>query len=158
MLFGDTLIVHDLSRFGRDKQEIKNEWESLINENIDVVVLSMPILDTRKYKELEGVGQLVSDTVHSFLSWMVDEERERIRVAQREGVAIAKKQGKYIGRKPKYDKHAIGKDKLIYDEIISSVQLKTSVMDIHRKTGVSRITIYNIKRGIDENVQAKHEL
>jgi len=92
--FGDTLVVHDLSRFGRNKQEIKDEWEALVKEDIDIVVLNMPLLDTRKYKELEGVGQLVSDIVLSLLSWMVDEERERIRTAQREGIEIAKEQGK----------------------------------------------------------------
>jgi len=90
MRFDDVLVVHDLSRFGRNKEEIRNEWKALMNEEIDIVVLSMPVLDTRKYKELEGVGQLVSDLVLTLLSWMVDEERERIRIAQREGIEIAK--------------------------------------------------------------------
>src|SRR5690625_6876652 len=80
--FGDVLGVHDLSRFGRNKEEIRDEWQSLIKDEIDIVVLNMPILDTRKYKELEGVGQLISDIVLSLLSWMVDEERERIKTAQ----------------------------------------------------------------------------
>src|SRR5699024_4358296 len=52
--FGDVLVVHDLSRFGRNKEEIRDEWESLIKDEIDIVVLNMPILDTRKYKNLEG--------------------------------------------------------------------------------------------------------
>src|SRR5699024_1408587 len=77
MRFGDVLVVHDLSRFGRNKEEIRNEWEALSNEEIDIVVLNMPILDTRRYKDLEGVGKLVSDIVLSLLSWMVDEEREK---------------------------------------------------------------------------------
>src|SRR5699024_6230147 len=99
--FGDVLVVHDLSRFGRNKEEIRDEWESLIKDEIDIVVLNMPILDTRKYKDLEGVGQLISDLVLTLLSWMVEEERERIRSAQRQGIEIAKKQGKYRGRKRK---------------------------------------------------------
>lgn len=90
LLFGDVLVVHDLSCFGRNKQEIRDEWESLMNEEIDIVVLNMPILNTRKYKELEGVGQLISELVLTLLSWMVEEERERIRSAQREGIEIAK--------------------------------------------------------------------
>src|SRR5690625_1036713 len=133
--FGDVLVVHDLSRFGRNKEEIRDEWESLIKEEIDIVVLNMPILDTRKYKDLEGVGQLISDLVLTLLSWMVEEERERIRSAQREGIEIAKKQGKYRGRKKKYHARASGKDKLIYDEIVKGLKNNTSVMDIHRKTG-----------------------
>lgn len=143
---GDVLVVHDLSRFGRNKQEIKDEWESLIKEEIDIVVLNMPILDTRRYKELEGVGQLVSDLVLTLLSWMVEEERTRIRTAQREGIEIAKKQGKFRGGKKKYHKGATGRDKVLYDEVVRCLNENMSVMDIHRKTGLSRNTIYSIKR------------
>ena len=56
------------SRFGRNKQEILNEWKRLSEDEIDIVVLNMPILDTRKYKELEGIGQLVTDFVLNSLS------------------------------------------------------------------------------------------
>ncbi|HFK1730023.1 recombinase family protein [Bacillus mobilis] len=148
MRFGDVLVVHDLSRFGRNKQEIKDEWEALIEEEIDIVVLNMPILDTRKYKELEGVGQLVSDLVLTLLSWMVEEERTRIKTAQREGIEIAKKQGKFRGGKKKYHKEATGRDKVIYDEVVRYLNKNVSVMDIHRKTGLSRNTIYTIKQEI----------
>jgi|SRR5699024_5203938 len=149
--FGDVLVVHDLSRFGRNKQEIKEEWAALMKDEIDIAILNMPILDTRKYKELEGVGKLVSEIVLSLLSWMVDEERERIRSAQREGIEIAKKQGKYTGRSKKYHANATGKDKIIYDEIVKNLLAETSVMDIHRKTGVARSTIYSIKRELEFN-------
>lgn len=149
MRFGDVLVVHDLSRFGRNKQEIKDEWEALIEEEIDIVVLNMPILDTRKYKELEGVGQLVSDLVLTLLSWMVEEERTRIRTAQREGIEIAKKQGKFRGGKKKYHKGASGKDKVLYDEVVRCLKENISVMDIHRKTGLSRNTIYSIKQEVE---------
>ncbi|MGF6952441.1 DNA invertase Pin-like site-specific DNA recombinase [Neobacillus sp. B4I6] len=115
MRFGDVLVVHDLSRFGRNKEEIRNEWKMLIEEEIDIVVLNMPILDTRKYKELEGMGQLVSDIVLTLFSWMVEEERHRIRTAQREGMEIAKSQGKFRGGTKRYHAGATGKDKVIYD-------------------------------------------
>lgn len=143
---GDVLVVHDLSRVGRNKEEIRDEWESLMDDEIDIVVLNMPILDTRKYKDLEGVGQLISDLVLTLLSWMVDEERERIRLAQREGIELAKQQGKYKGRKKKYHANATGKDKIIYDTIVEELEKDTSVMDIHRMTGVARSTIYNIQK------------
>mgnify|MGYP002377287579 FL=1 len=148
MRFGDVLVVHDLSRFGRNKVEIRNEWEALIEEEIDIVVLNMPILDTRKYKDLEGVGQLVSDLVLTLLSWMVEEERVRIRTAQREGIEIAKKKGKYKGGKKKYHAGAKGKDKVIYDRVVQLINQGVSVMDIHREVGISRNTIYSIKRQI----------
>src|SRR5699024_2021562 len=148
MRFGDVLVVHDLSRFGRNKEEIRNEWKALIEEEVDIVVLNMPILDTRKYKELEGVGQLVSDLVLTLLSWMVDEERERIKSAQREGIEIAKKQGKFKGGKRRYHAGATGKDKVIYDRIVQLLKERKSVMDIHREIDVSRNTIYRIKKEI----------
>lgn len=154
--FNDVLVVHDLSRFGRNKEEIRDEWKSLMDRDIDIVVLNMPILDTRKYKELEGIGQLISDIVLSLLSWMVDEERERIKTAQKEGIEIAKKQGKYKGRKLKYHSGATGKDKVIYEEIIRLLNNKTSVMEIHNKTGVSRNTVYRIKKELsNQKVQGE---
>lgn len=148
MRFDDVLVVHDLSRFGRNKKEIKNEWEALVKDGIGIVVLNMPILDTRKYKELEGVGQLVSDLVLTLLAWMVEEERTRIRTAQREGIEIARKQGKFRGGKKKYHKEANGKDRLLYDEVVRCLNENISIMDIHRKTGLSRNTIYSIKRDV----------
>ncbi|WP_245796521.1 recombinase family protein [Domibacillus antri] len=150
MRFGDALVVHDLSRFGRNKQEIRNEWKAIIDEEIDIVVLNMPILDTRKYRELEGVGQLVSDLVLTLLSWMVEEERNRIRTSQKEGIAIAKEKGVYKGGKKKYRAEAKGKDKVVYDEVVRLLKQNESVMKIYRKTGVSRNTIYGIKKDIVE--------
>src|SRR5699024_12044176 len=52
--FHDVLVIHDLSRLGRNKEEIKNEWKSLTDDEIDIVVLNMPILNTTQYKDLEG--------------------------------------------------------------------------------------------------------
>lgn len=148
LCFGNVLVVNDLSQFGSSKQEIKDEWEDLIKEEVDIVVLNMNMLDTRKYKGLEGADRLVSDIVLSLLSWMIDEEKERIRIAQREGIDVAKKQGKFRGRKRKYHAGAKGKDKVIYDEIVKELKTGTSVIDIHRKTGVARSTIYIIKKEV----------
>lgn len=149
--FNDVLVVHDLSRFGRNKEEIKDEWASLIAEEVDIVVLNMPILDTRKYKELEGVGRLVSDIVLSLLSWMVEEERLRIRTAQREGIKIAKANGKFKGRPVRYRADTNNKnDRMVYDQIVKRLHQKESVMDIHNYTGVSRVTIYRIKKELEE--------
>lgn len=144
--FGDVLVVHDLSRFGRNKEEIKNEWESLMKDDIDIVVLNMPILDTRKYRHVDGVGSLIYEIVLSLLSWLVEDERKRIKQAQREGIEIAKKMGKFKGRPRKYHDQAIGKNKIIYDVIVQDLKKNISVMDIHKKTGISRNTIYKIKK------------
>lgn len=139
---------------GRNKEEIKQEWETLTKPDdddqgdsgaIDIVVLNMPILDTRKHKNMEGVGQLISELVLNILSWIVQDERERMRAAQREGIEIAKKQGKYTDRSFKYHDGAAGKDKVIFDYVVQLLREKKSVMDIHKEVGLSRNTIYHIK-------------
>lgn len=150
MRFGDVLVIHDLSRFGRNKEEILNEWKRLTDDEIDIVVLNMPILDTRKYKELEGIGQLVTDLVLNLLSWMVEEERNRIRTAQREGIAIAKERGAFKGKPRKYHAEAKGKDRLIYNEVVRLLKEKKSVMYIHRETDLARNTIYKIKEELND--------
>lgn len=149
MQFGDVLVVHDLNKFGRNKKEIRDEWKDLTDDKIDISVLHMPILDTRKYKEFKKEDQLVSNLVLTLLSWMVEEEKERIKEAQREGIEIAKKQGKFLGGKKRYHNEAEGRDKIIYDEVVKCLINYVSVMDIHRKTGLSRNTIYSIKKELE---------
>ncbi|KWX86350.1 DNA recombinase [Paenibacillus riograndensis] len=95
---GDTLFVKSINRFGRNKQEILKEWQWLIEAKVHVVVIDIPILDTRKYKELQGIGQLIMDLVLHILSWLAEEERNDIKQAQAEGIAEAKKKGKHLGR------------------------------------------------------------
>ncbi|MEE4565831.1 recombinase family protein [Paenibacillus polymyxa] len=95
---GDTLFVKSINRFGRNKQEILKEWQWLIDAKIHIVVIDIPILDTRKYQELEGIGQLIMDLVLQILSWLAEEERKGIKQAQAEGIAEAKKKGKHLGR------------------------------------------------------------
>lgn len=95
---GDTLFVKSINRFGRNKQEILKEWQWLIDAKVHVVVIDIPILDTRKYAQLEGIGQLIMDLVLQILSWLAEEERKGIKQAQAEGIAEAKKKGKHLGR------------------------------------------------------------
>ena len=94
---GDILYVHSLDRFGRNKEEILNEWKELTKEKgVDIVVLDMPLLDTTKNKD--NLGSLIADLVLQILSWMAEEEREKIRTRQREGIDIALKKGVKFGR------------------------------------------------------------
>lgn len=94
---GDILYIHSLDRFGRNKEDILNEWHDITkNIKADIIVLDMPLLDTTKHKD--SMGSFISDLVLQILSWMADEERERIRKRQREGIDIALKNGKQFGR------------------------------------------------------------
>ena len=87
---GDILFIKSLDRFGRNKKEILKEWKWLIDNKIYVVVLDMPILDTRKYVELDGVGELVASLVLEILSWLAEEERKNIKSRQFEGISFGR--------------------------------------------------------------------
>jgi DNA invertase Pin-like site-specific DNA recombinase len=82
---GDTLYIHSLDRFGRNKEYILNEWSELNKEiGIHIVVLDMPLLDTTKHKD--SIGTFISDLILQVLSWIAEDERERIR--KRHGKAL----------------------------------------------------------------------
>lgn len=94
---GDILYIHSLDRFGRNKEEILHEWNDLTkNIEADIVVLDMPLLDTTQYKD--SMGTFIADLVLQILSWMAEEERERIRKRQREGIDLALQNGIQFGR------------------------------------------------------------
>lgn len=94
---GDTLIIHSLDRFGRNKEMILNEWNEITKQiKAHIVVLDMPLLDTRKYDN--SISSLITDIVLQVLSWLAEEERTKIKTRQAEGIALAKKQGKKLGR------------------------------------------------------------
>jgi len=94
---GDTLYIQSLDRFGRNKEEILNEWKELTKEiKVNMVVLDMPLLNTSIEKD--SVGNLISDIVLQLLAWMAEEERKKIRARQREGIDIALKNGVRFGR------------------------------------------------------------
>ncbi|NGY85335.1 recombinase family protein (plasmid) [Bacillus megaterium] len=94
---GDILYIHSLDRFGRNKEEILQEWNAITKEiEADIVVLDMPLLDTTQYKD--SLGTFIADLVLQILSWMAQEERDRIRKRQREGINAALKSGISFGR------------------------------------------------------------
>ena len=96
---GDVLVVKSIDRLGRNYDDIQEEWREIVkNKKADIVILDMPILDTRTNKDL--VGTLISDIVLQLLSYVAQSERENIRQRQAEGIAIAKAQGKHLGRFP----------------------------------------------------------
>lgn len=94
---GDVLYIHSLDRFGRNKEQILEEWNDITKSiQADIVVLDMPLLDTTQYKD--SLGSLITDLVLQILSWMAQEERERIRTRQREGIDLALQNGIVFGR------------------------------------------------------------
>lgn len=94
---GDIVYISSLDRLGRNSDAIKKEWEAITKEvGADMVVLDMPLLDTRQHKDT--LGTFVSDLVLQVLSFMAQSEREKTIARQKEGIAVAKAQGKHLGR------------------------------------------------------------
>ena len=93
----DVLYVKSIDRLGRNYEEIIEQWRILTKEKkIDIVVLDMPILDTRREKDL--MGTFLSDIVLQVLSFVAENERKNIRQRQREGIAAAQVRGVQFGR------------------------------------------------------------
>ncbi len=97
MRHGDLLYVLSIDRLGRNYDEIQHQWRILTKEiGIDVCVIDMPLLDTRKSKDL--LGTFVADLVLQVLSFAAHNERDNIRKRQAEGIAAAKARGVHMGR------------------------------------------------------------
>ena len=95
----DLLYIKSIDRLGRNYGEILEQWRILTKEKgIDIIVLDMPLLDTRRGKDL--MGTFLSDIVLQFLSFVAENERTNIRQRQAEGIAAAKAKGIRFGRPP----------------------------------------------------------
>ena len=95
----DVLYIKSIDRLGRNYDEILEQWRYITKTKCaDIVVLDMPLLDTRKGKDL--IGTLISDIVLQLLSYVAQTEREFIRQRQREGIDAAKARGVKFGRQP----------------------------------------------------------
>ena len=94
---GDLLCIKSIDRLGRNYEEIQDQWRYLTREKgVDIAVLDMPLLDTRRGKDL--MGTFLSDIVLQVLSFVAENERINIRQRQAEGIAAAKKRGVRFGR------------------------------------------------------------
>ena len=96
----DLLYIKSIDRLGRNYEEILEQWRYLTKKKcVDIVVLDMPLLDTRRGKDL--MGTFLSDIVLQLLSFVAENERTNIRQRQAEGIAAAKARGVRFGRPPK---------------------------------------------------------
>ena len=96
---GDQLCITSIDRLGRNYEEIQEQWRILTREKkVDILVFDMPLLDTRRDKDL--IGTLIADIVLQVLSFVAQKERENIRQRQAEGIAAAKARGVRFGRLP----------------------------------------------------------
>lgn len=133
---GDLLVVTSLDRLGRNKTEILKEWEWMINNGIDIMVLDMPILNTRKYRQLDGIGELISNLVLQILTWLSQEELKNIKERQKMGIESAKKRGVKFGR-PKIIPNNFED---VYNRWVNGDITAVKAMEL---TGLKKNTFYN---------------
>lgn len=135
---GDTLYIKELDRLGRNADMIKNEWKELTDTGINIVVLDMPILDTRQYKA--GMEKVISNIVLELLSYIAEKERQSIRKRQAEGIAAAKAKGKHLGR-PKATRPAE------FEEYYKKVYINKELSAVQAIKGMNltKTTFYKLK-------------
>ena len=130
---GDTLVIKSIDRLGRNYDEILEQWRIIAKEKgTAIVVLDMPLLDTRKNKALTGT--LIADIVLQLLSYVAQTEREFIRQRQAEGIAAAKLQGVRFGRKPREKPPEYGSLKELW------VRGEISAREAARRLGITHRT------------------
>jgi len=95
----DLIYIKSIDRLGRNYAEILDQWKIITKDkHVDLYVMDMPILDTRREKNL--LGTFISDLVLALLSYVAENERTNIRQRQAEGIAAAKARGVHFGRRP----------------------------------------------------------
>lgn len=99
---GELVYIDALDRLGRNYDEVIKEWKYITREiNADIVILENETLfDSRKFKEMGDIGKVMEDQFLSLLAYVAEQERKKIKRRQREGIEMARKKGKHLGRPP----------------------------------------------------------
>lgn len=143
----DTLIVESLDRLGRNYDDIVQMVQQLDQKEIGLIVLNLPILN----QELgdPNLQKLIRNMIVQLLSWTAQNEREEIKRKQRQGIEIAKRKGHYKGRPVKYSAEAKDpRDRMTYHVIMNKLKQEEPIKKIAEDTGVTRDTVYRIKRDL----------
>ena len=139
---GDTLFIKSIDRLGRNYEEIQNQWRIITKEKfVDVVVIDMPLLDTRHEKNL--LGTFISDIVLQLLSYVSETERTNIKQRQAEGIAAAKKRGVKFGRPSKKMPPNFGELITKWEKKELTMQEILKTYDMSESTFYRRVREYN---------------
>lgn len=132
---GDLLYILSIDRLGRDYKEVQEQWRLLTKEiGIDICVIDMPLLDTRRGKDL--MGTFIADLVLQILSFVAESERNNIKKRQEQGIAAAKAKGVKFGR-PKVEMPQE------FPKIVEEWERKEiSFCEALEKSGLSQATFY----------------
>ena len=143
---GDILVIKSIDRLGRNYDEILEQWRIITKEKkAAIVVLDMPLLDTRQGRDLTGT--LISDIVLQLLSYVAQTERDFIRQRQAEGIAAARARGIHMGRP------AMEKPKNFSDVYMAWSQGQFSARKAAEQLNISYKTFLKWTKNLDEFVQ-----
>ncbi|MDQ0201272.1 DNA invertase Pin-like site-specific DNA recombinase [Neobacillus ginsengisoli] len=137
----DIVYMDALDRMGRNYDEVTSEWKYITRElQAEIVVLeNESLFDSRKFRDMGDMGRLMEDQFLSLLSYVADQERKKIRQRQAEGIAVAKSQGKHLGR-PQFNLSTLSSKQLF---IIEETYPKWKNREI---TGVKFIELLELKK------------
>lgn len=93
---GDLLVIKSIDRLSRNYKELMELWNTITSKSTDIVVIDMPLLDTRQYKDL--LGDFISNLILQVLGYVAQQETDFRKQRQMEGISIAKAEGKHLGR------------------------------------------------------------
>lgn len=148
---GDTVVILDLDRLGRNYDEMASEWKYLTREKkCDIRIINCPLLNTaREEKSLDRL--FIADMIFQLLSYVAQKEREEIKIRQREGIEVAKKQGVKFGRKriPKPDDF----DK-VYERVLRREMTNRQAME---RLGLKANTYYAFVKEFKEEEQNEYD-
>lgn len=149
---GDLVYIDALDRLGRNYDGIIKEWKEITRSlNADIVILENPTLfDSRKFKAMGDIGKLMEDQFLSLLSYVADQERKKIRQRQSEGIALAKAQGKHLGR-PRIALDTLSKSQV---DILKNNYLKWKNKEI---TGVKFMEMIGLKKNTFYKIMKEYE-
>lgn len=146
----DLIYIKSIDRLGRNYTEILDQWKVITKDKrVDLYVMDMPILDTRREKSL--LGTFISDLVLALLSYVAENERANIRQRQAEGIAAAKARGVHFGRRPNplpenfYDVYQLWKMK------------KISVSQAAKQCGMPQTTFFERARAYEKSTLSNRE-
>lgn len=143
---GDLLYIKSIDRLGRNYREIQNEWKKLTQElKIDIKVIDLPILDTTNHKDI--LGNFTSELILQILSFVSEQELLNIKQRQNEGIQLAKKEGRHLGRNYK----ALPSNS---DEILQQwAQNEITTSSCYTQLGISRSKFYTLIK--EQNIRRK---
>lgn len=140
---GDLVVVKSVDRLSRNYKEVLEIWNTITSKGADIVILDMPLLDTRQYKDL--LGDFISNLILQVLGYVAQQETEFRSKRQLEGIALAKEQGKHLGRpKAEYPTN--------WNEVYDQWKIKKiSAVKAMEQLKLSKTTFYKLVKKYENN-------